>query len=282
MAVLLMFCASACFVTMSALVKAMGESLPLIELMFLRSVIAVPFLLILLLRKQKPLIATAWKIMLLRTLFGTLAMFSFYYALTHMPLAECVFIGRTQPIILSLLAPLLVGETAPRTAWIAILLGLAGAVIIMQPNVAWSPAAGVALLAAATSAVAHLLVRRLNRTENPSVIVFNFTLLMSMISGIITIPSFQMPSAMQWIFLMFIAGFASLGQYLMTLAYSMDKAPVVAAASYASVLLSVVYGYFFWNEIPTLAGWIGGALVVGGGMYLMISRWHGSEPARSL
>jgi drug/metabolite transporter (DMT)-like permease len=257
---------------MSTLVKAMGDSLPLTELMFLRALLAIPFLFAALVKRGKPLITTAWKTLLLRALFGTVAMFCFYYALTNMPLADCVFIGRTQPLLLALAAPFIVGERAPKEAWVAIFCGLAGSLFIMRPGLAWSGAAWVALLAAATAAFAHLFVRKLNRTDDPGVIVFNFTVILAIVSGLLCYKSFQAPSLKQCGLITGVSLFASSGQYLLTMAYRYDKAPAIAASSYASVVLSVIYGYFFWGEVPAPATWIGGMIIVSGGIWLVYCR----------
>lgn len=270
--ILLMLCASACFVTMSTLIKAMGDSMPLTELMFLRASLAVPFLFAALVKRGKPLVTRAWRILLWRALFGTVAMFCFYYALTNMPLADCVFLGRTQPLFLALLAPFIVGERAPREAWVAILCGLAGSLFIMRPGLDWSGAAWVALLAALCAAFAHLMVRKLNRTDDPGVIVFNFTLLLALVSGLLCYKYFQIPSWQQWGLIAAISLFASSGQYLLTMAYRHDKAPAIAASSYVSVVFSVIFGYFFWGEIPEPATWIGGLCIVCGGIWLIYSR----------
>ena len=64
----------------------------------------------------------------------------------------------------------------------------------------------------------------------------------------------------------------------MTSAYRHDKAPVVAAASYSSVVLSVLYGYLFWKETPVPLAWFGGLLIIGGGLLLVRSRYRVSEP----
>jgi len=270
--ILLMLSASTCFVTMSTLVKTMGDSLPLAELMFLRCLLAIPFLLAALVKRGKPLIARAWNILLLRTFFGTVAMFCFYYALTHMPLADCVFLGRTQPLLLVLAAPFIVGERAPKEVWVAILCGLFGSLIIMRPGLVWSGAAWVALLAAATAAIAHLLVRKLSRTDDPGVIVFNFTVLLAIVSGLLCSQSFQVPTLRQWGLIAGISFLASSGQYLLTMAYGYDKAPAIAASSYASVVLSVIYGYLFWGEVPASSTWIGGLCIVSGGIWLVYCR----------
>lgn len=282
MGILFMLLASGCFATMSAFIKAVGQSLPLPELVFLRCLLALPVLFFIVRVRQRPLIVQARKLLLLRTLFGMTAMSGFFFALTHLPFAECIFLGRTQPLIIALLAPVILGEKAPGASWFAIFTGLAGVALILQPGVTWSIGAWVALGAACASALAHILVRRLNATEYPLVIVFNFTALTCFLAGVWSLPYLVMPSSRQWLFLMGVAVFASLGQLCMTLAYQHDRAPAVASASYTSVVLAVFYGYFFWDEMPNLLTWLGGGLIVLGGVLLLKSRMRVSEPPASM
>ena len=277
MAIILMLWASACLATMSALIKYLDSTLPITELMFLRCIIAVPFLIAILIRKKKPLLVTARKTLLIRSLFGTFAMYCFYYALANLPLADCIFIGRTQPLILALLAPLVIGEKAPRTAWISIGFGLVGAACVINPTMTLSKGAWAAFFGACSAAMAHLLIRRLNRTDDPAVIVFNFTLLLSIYSGMAALHNFTPPSASQWLVICAISGLASGGQYLLTKAYSLDRAPLVAAASYSSVILSIIYGYFFWGEKVSSLSLFGGLLIIIGGIILFLPSFKNSR-----
>ena len=278
MGVLLMLLASASFATMSALIKAVGPGIPPAELVLLRCTLSLPLLWLILRLRRRPLWVRAKALLAARTLFGTAAMLGFFYALTHMPLAECIFLGRSQPLILALLAPLVVRESAPRSAWAAIAAGLAGVALILRPAMAWEAAAWVALASAASSAVAHLLVRRLNATDPPLVIVFDFMLLTAGITALWVLPRWVPPTPRQWFLAAGVSLFATVGQFLMTLAYQKDRAPVVAAASYTSVLLSVIYGWVFWDEVPPAMAWLGGALVVAGGLLLLRARLHVAEP----
>ncbi|MFC1524149.1 DMT family transporter [Thermodesulfobacteriota bacterium] len=279
MGIILMLLSSASFATMSAMIKGIGPGIPLTQLVFLRCILAVPLLLAWILLQKKPLFVTARKAILLRTLLGMTAMHGFFYALTHMPLADCTFIGRTNPLLLALFAPLILGETTPRAAWFAIFTGVIGVALIMKPAMAWPLAAWVALGASASSAGAHLMVRRLNRTDQPLIIVFNFTLLTGLLTAAPALPGFVSMSSRQWLLIAGVALFASLGQMFMTSAYGKDRAPAVAAASYSSIILSVIYGYLFWNEIPQPLAWLGGGLIIIGGLLLLKSRYNISEPA---
>jgi drug/metabolite transporter (DMT)-like permease len=273
-----MFLASACFATMSAFLKGLGQGLPLPELVFLRCLLALPVLFLFIRLRGRPYIVKARKVIILRTLFGMTAMFCFFYALIHMPLAECIFLGRTQPFLLALFSPFVIGEKAPFAAWVAIGTGVGGVALIMLPDVSWSFAGWVAIAGAAAASMAHLMVRRLNATDFPLTIVFNFTILTCLLSGIWVVPHFIMPTSLQWLFLVCVAFFASLGQLFMTLAYQHDRAPAVASASYASVILAVAYGYFLWGEVPNTLTWAGGLLIVAGGLFLLKSRLHVNEP----
>ncbi len=278
MGILLMLLASASFATMAAMIKAIGPGLPISQLVFLRCAIATPFLLAVLLSRRQPLMVKARKLLLARTLLGVSAMHCFFYALTHMELASCIFIGRTQPLIVALLAPVFLKEKSPPVAWLAIFTGLAGVVLIMNPSTTLSLAALVALGGSAFSAGVHMLIRKLNQTDQPMVIVFNFTVLTGLATGLWSIPGFVILAAHQWLLILGVALFASLGQFLMTSAYRHDSAPVVAAASYSAVVLSVLYGYIFWEESPHQTAWIGGLMIIGGGLLLVRSRYRISEP----
>ena len=279
MGIIFMLLASASFATMAALIKGIGPEVPLSQLIFLRCLLALPVLLAVIVAKGMPAMVRARKVLIWRTLLGGAAMHCFFYALTHMALADAIFIGRAQPLVLALLAPVMIGEKAPKAAWFAICTGLAGVALIMNPAMNWSLAAGAALGGAVTSAGAHLLVRRLNRTDAPLVIVFNFLVLTGLVTGTWVVPSFVAMSGRQWFFTAGVAVFASLGQLLMTEAYRRDRAPAIAAASYSSVILSVVYGYFFWGELPMPMAFVGAALIVVGGLLLVFARWRVSEPA---
>ena len=277
-----MLLASASFATMAAFIKAIGTEVPLLQKVFLRCLLAAPLLLVAAVANKRPLVVQARALLVVRSLFGMTAMAGFFYALTHMPLAESVFIGRSQPLLLALMAPLVVGERAPKEAWIAIATGLIGVALIMKPAMAWPAAAWVALGAACCAAMAQLLVRRLNRTDYPLTIVFNFTVLTAVLTGIWTIPHFTSMTGRQWLQMGGVAIFASAGQLLMTVAYRKDRAPAVAAASYSSIVLSIIYGYLFWGEVPPPLAWLGGAFIVTGGVLLVRSRRGIFEPANRI
>ena len=279
MGVALMLLASASFATMAALVKALGAGTGIWQMVCLRCLISAPVLFSLLALQGRPLVVRAKKALAVRTLLGMSAMLGFFYALTHMDLAGCIFIGRTQPLFIALLAPLVLGERAPGAAWVAIAAGMAGVALILDPAGEWNLGAAAALFAALASAGAHLMVRRLNRTDAPLVIVADFTLLTGLVTLVPAALTFRPMDGRQWLLITAVALLATCGQVLMTNAYRRDRAPAVAAAAYSSLVLSVLYGYLFWDEIPGPRVIAGGILILAGGLFLLRSRFGREEAA---
>lgn len=70
MGVILMLLASASFTTMAAILKAVGSDIPLVQLIFLRSVLSVPILFIILVVQGKPLVVKAKKYWLSAPVLG--------------------------------------------------------------------------------------------------------------------------------------------------------------------------------------------------------------------
>lgn len=264
--------ASLSFGTMAALIKALGKDVPVVQVVFLRSLLSFPFLLWICRRQRLSLKihtpAWIWR----RTLFGLFAMGLYFYALTHMPLGECIFIGRSQPLILALLAPWMVKELPTRASFVSLLLGLLGVALITRPALRWGWASLAALGAAFFSSLAHLYIRKLNATDHPWVIVANFVGLSTVLTAPFALYVWHFLKPIQIVYLVGIALFASLGQIFMTHAYGKDKAPVVASATYISVLLALAYGYLFWREVPPLMSIFGGGLIVLGGLLLIWTR----------
>jgi drug/metabolite transporter (DMT)-like permease len=277
--VVLMVLATAFFTTMGAFVKALGKGFPVLEANFFRGLVGVPILLAIVWRARLPIFVKSKTHMLLRSGFGTAAMFCYFYSLERLPLTDAVLIGRTLPVFMAILAPFLLKESATRSALLAIILGLTGAHLVLSPNLAVANRAGlVGLLGALFGSLAYIFIRRLHATDSTMVIVLDFTLFITVATGLLGLPSFVMPTPLQTLYLLGVGIFGTIGQILLTRALSRDRAPIVAAADYSSVVLAAVYGFLFWREIPSWNAIAGGVLIVASGLFLVLSRRGVYEP----
>jgi drug/metabolite transporter (DMT)-like permease len=121
--------------------------------------------------------------------------------------------------------------------------------------------------------LAYAIIRLLNvRGESPSTIVFYF----SLISFIVTLPgaiaTFQMPTSLEWVYLIGIGVFAGIGQIFMTESYRYARASDIAPYKYLHVLFTAIIGIIFLGEIPDLLSVIGSLIIVGAFIYLYKKR----------
>lgn len=264
-----MILACGAFSLMFALVKALGPEFPHFEGIFFRGLFSLPLVIGLVRREGSRLWPRRPGLMAARGLLGFIAMSSYFYAVQRGKLADMAAISRTQPIFVACLAPLLIGEPAPRVLILTLALGFGGTMLVIKPGLGVLNFPGLtALVAAVFSALAHLCVRRLNATEPPPRIVFYFTLAMCVGGGLMCIPDFVLPSLRQLLLLIVLAQGAAVGQLLMTTAYSRDSAQVVAAAAYVIVVFALLIGLVFWQEIPDALALLGAVLITAAGVVL--------------
>jgi drug/metabolite transporter (DMT)-like permease len=199
---------------------------------------------------------------LVRGLAGLGAMYCFYYAIAHMPLAEAMLLKLSAPLFIPFVAYAWLRETAPWRTRIAIGIGFAGVALILSPDLATvEPVALVALLGGLLAAVAKVSVRRLSHTEPAGRIIFYFTLIGTAVSAVPLLWAWKTPTPHQAAWLFLIAVLATMGQWCLTSGLGRASAPRLAPFVYSSVIFGAGYGWWFWDEPVT---WLaaGGALLV--------------------
>lgn len=270
----------AIFVGMSTSIKAAGD-VPAGQIVFFRSFFAVfPILIFLAFRRElrtavvtkRPLNHVA------RGVVGVTAMGFGFFALTRLPLPEAITLNYAQPLLVVVFSALFLGETVRIHRWTAVAVGLLGVVIVSWPNLSLlstglgdEETLGViaALLGAAMSAVAMLLVRNLVHTERTSTIVLWFSLTAS-VMALLSIPFGWQALTWEQTALLITAGFCGgIAQLFMTEAYRHAEASTVAPFEYTSLILGIAVGYFVFGDLPTIYTLVGGAIVIGAGIFII-------------
>lgn len=278
--VALMSLATLGFGCMTVMIKLMDTALPEPELVFWRAVFSLPLLVVLVLRARRAWIVEARWTLVLRSLFGFTAMMLFFYSLGRLSLAEAQILTRIQPVWIALLAPVVVGDRPGRGVWVSLSLCLVGVGLVLGPAVGTGivSVAGLAALASSLfSALAHLQLRKLGRTDHPDVVVLNFTAMLLVLGGLISIPVATMPQPGHWPLLIGLALGAMMGQMFMTSAYRVAPAPLVATVSYVSLPVAALLDWVVFHRVPTLWAIGGGLLIIVSGVYLAYQRPAGHE-----
>ncbi|RWM19383.1 MAG: DMT family transporter [Mesorhizobium sp.] len=285
----------AVFVGMSSCIKAAG-AVPAGQIVFFRSFFAI-FPVVVFLAFQGKL-GTAFSTKrplnhIARGIVGVCAMGLGFFALVRLPLPEAITLNYAQPLLVVVFSSIFLGEAIRVYRWSAVAVGLVGVLVISWPELTLlgSGAAlgdqevlGViaALLAAAVSAVAMLLVRNLVQSEPTATIVLWFSVTASVLA-LLSLPfGWQALTPVQ-AGLLIAAGFCGgLAQILMTAAYRHAEASVVAPFEYTSMLLGIVVGYLAFGDVPTIHMLIGGVIVVAAGIFIIWrERQLGLERART-
>jgi drug/metabolite transporter (DMT)-like permease len=285
----------AVFVGMSSCIKAAG-TVPAGQIVFFRSFFAI-FPIIVLLAFQGKL-GTAFSTKrplnhIARGVVGVCAMGLGFFALTRLPLPEAITLNYAQPLLVVVFSSIFLGEAIRVYRWSAVAVGLVGVLVISWPELTLlgSGAAlgdqevlGViaALVAAAISAVAMLLVRNLVQSEPTATIVLWFSVTASVLA-LLSLPFGWQALTPAQAGLLIAAGFCGgLAQILMTAAYRHAEASVVAPFEYTSMLLGIAVGYLAFGDVPTVHMLVGGTIVVAAGIFIIWrERQLGLERART-
>lgn len=217
----------------------------------------------------------------LRAFYGLVAMFLNFGAVTLLPLAEATTFGFTSALWAVILSALLLKEKVGRYRWGAVMLGFAGVVIISQPGGNTIPLFGAAVALAAPFMIAliSIQIRDLTKTESPMTIVFYFAAFSAPALAVI-LPFVITPhTPYQWMLLAALAASGLLGQFLLTAALKYGAVVSVMVMDYSSLLWATLFGFWFFDRLPSAALWLGAPLIVGAGL---IIAWREHQLAKAL
>ena len=259
---------------LDACAKALTTELPTSQVVFLRTLFALPAALLIChfeggigsLRTHR------WGWQLYRSLLSAFTIFSFFWALVHIPLATALILINLAPVFVALLSPLLLQESVNLRQWIGIGLAFCGVLFIFDPSATEEYLPILILIVAAVSyALISISNRRLGGLETPGALAF-YTLPASLtLGGALAVGEWVEPTTFAW-GLAIVAGAAGgLAHYFFAVAFKYVEAARVAPLEYTSILWAALAGYVFWNEMPGTAIWLGGLAIVIGG-YLSSSR----------
>ncbi len=261
------------FASMGAAVKAVSMELPNEMLVFMRNLFGALLLLPLLSRYGwRHLKTRVWHLHVMRALFGVSAMYCFFYTLANLPLANGMLLKMTSPLFIPLVASFWLAEVISRRTLLAVAVGFVGVILILRPQGGFPAVALIGLLGGALAAVAKVTVRRLGRSEPTTRIVFYFALVATLASAIPLTWRWQTPDTDNWLLLVLMGAMGTLGQLLLTRAYSIALPSRLGVFTYTSVIFAAIYGYIFWNEVVGMLFVAGALIIVVAGMLVLQER----------
>ena len=209
----------------------------------------------------------------LRSFTGILAMFFMFTGLALLPLAESTAISFAMPLIAVAFAALFLKEQVRAFRWIAVVVGLAGVLIILWPRFGGGDLTSTAavgalasLIGAVLSAAAIVQIRRLTHTETTGAIVFYFSVYSTLMS-FATLPfGWVVPEATTALLLIAIGVLGGVAQMLMTQSYRYADASMLAPFDYTAIIWALALGFLAFHEVPGPLVLAGSAVVISAGL----------------
>jgi drug/metabolite transporter (DMT)-like permease len=271
--VMLMIASMALFICNDAVVKHVGETMSIAQLIFLRGCGAVALI------GAAVLLSGAWRRwrglldtkVLIRGSIDCAGTFLYQLGLQHLPLANITAINLAVPLVLTVLAVLVLRETVGWRRWTAIVVGFGGVLMVVQPAAAgFNWFALIALFATSLHATRDLITRRNNRAIPSLMITLSTAVIVTLTAGAFEIAEGWHPvSNVLLLYLLAAAALLSGGYWLVIECMRHGELSVVAPFRYVAIVWALLLGYAVWGDIPNLLAMGGIVLLVGSGLYIL-------------
>ena len=268
-AVLMIILSGLSFSLVAVMVRLAGD-IPIYEKVFFRSVVMLGAMGAVAIRSRENPFARSPRLplLVLRGVFGTTAMFLYFFAIERLTIADATVLNKLSPFFVAMFAVLFLKERLSKYIVPVLVVAFTGAALIIKPQFSLEalPAVG-GLISAAASGAAYTVVRLLRGDEPPYRIVFYFSLVSVAVSLPPMLVGFVPPVGAQWLYLIGGGVFATTGQIALTLGYHQAPATRVSIYVYAHILFAFLWGLLLWGEMPDALSIVGTVLIILAAVY---------------
>jgi drug/metabolite transporter (DMT)-like permease len=281
----------AVFSVQDVIIKLLSGGYPVHQAMVIRSLTALPllFLLVVLDGGVRSLNSKRRGLLIVRGLIMFTAYTSYYLGLAALPLATCVALYFTAPLYITMLSVVVLGETVGRRRWAAVAGGFVGVLIMVRPGTeVFDWASLLPLFAGLAYAVSQIITRKLGEVERATTMSFygNGVFLSggALLAGLFgagglaseehaslafLVRGWALPTTIDFLLMAACGVVAAAGLTLLTQAYRVAPANMIAPFEYTALLWGTLYGWLLWQELPSATTWAGIGIIVASGLYVL-------------
>lgn len=224
----------------------------------------------------RPMFKVRWSLHVVRGVIGVATLTAFISGIRHLPLTTVYTLFFFAPLVIAALSGLLLGERVGAHRWIAILIGFGGVLVALRPTgegaLTW--AGLLILLAAVGYALAAIMVRILGRTDSTQSMVFWMLSMMAPAAALLAAPGWVSVTSQHYLLIAGVGLVGALGQYAITEAFARGEASVVAPFEYSALGWGLCLDLAIWGVLPDAMTWVGAAIIVASGVYLLRRERH--------
>ena len=270
---ILLICAGvSLFPFMNAAVKLLAAHYPVAQIVWARFTGHLIIMLIVflphhgwtLLRTRRPAVQIGRSILMLGSNLV------FVMAIGRVPLATASAIGFTSPLIVTALSVPLLHENVGWRRWSAVVVGFAGALIVIRPGTGLhDPAVLLLLLSSLAYALYQIATRWVGRYDNAATGII-FAALLGSLAMTVVLPFVFVAPRTVWDALLFgcLGLFGGVGHYLIIRAFQLGPAAVIAPLGYIELVGTAALGYLIFDNFPDLWTWVGAVVIIASGIYI--------------
>ena len=270
------------FSFMDAGLKRISAFYPPMQVTALRAISSLPFILLTLAwgNHWRALRVHNYTLYVVRIALAIVMLVTFIYAVSVQGLTDTYAIYMSAPLVVAALSRIFLKEPVPVRRWLAIVIGMLGVLIALQPHGRGFLSLGG--LAAAASALCYaisvLSIRVLGRTDSSYALVTWNLFGVALVASVLAAPSWQ-SLAPDHVWILAVIGITgALAQYFLTRAFQLAAAATVTPFEYTALVWGLMLDYFVFSIAPSPHVLIGATIVIAGGLYLI---WDEHRPAKS-
>ena len=271
----LMSLCTACYVVSDVFMKYVSREIDLYQITFLRGFIVTLILLVFcfILKVSLKIPNNKDKIIILvRSVFEVLMIYSFLTALFNMNIANANAVLQLIPLVVLFGSFLFLGKQLKQNEIIAVFFGLIGAIIVIRPGASdFNFYSIFALLAVASMSVRDLVTVNLNKKIPSLLVAFYSSLLITIVSFLLSSEKVSFMELKNPMFIFYSAVLVSIGYIAAVAAMRFGEVTFVSPFRYTALLWAIVLGFLFFSEIPKLTTIFGGLIIIFAGIYLVYS-----------
>ncbi|WP_420406063.1 DMT family transporter [Nisaea sp.] len=271
--------ASLFFSVMVALIKAIGQALPVVQILLFRQIVMTCMVLPVLISGFPDILKTRHvSLHAARVVLALIAMICGFTAVVHLPLAEATALGFAKSLFVTIFALFVLQEIAGLRRWLAVLLGFAGVLIMVQPGPAgFNIYSVMAVIGAAAAAAVMVIIRKLSRSDRSVTILSYQAIMVGLLMVPPTIYYWVTPTLEQWLLMGAIGIFSVIGQLMNIQGFKEGEASAVAPMDYTRLLYAVLIGFLVFAEVPDLETVAGAALIIATSLYTVRAEKRAAE-----
>lgn len=204
----------------------------------------------------------------LRSLLMLATTLLFFLAVSHIDLASATAVAFVEPMVITMLSPFLLKEKVGRRRWAAVAIGFIGVLIVIRPGFGMvSLAILLPVLSASTGATYNVLTRIAARYDSNATSLFYAASVGCLVLSCFMPFIWQAPSAKEWLLLAALGLSGGLAHTLVIRAFSYASASIIAPFIYLQLVWATAIGYVWFDMLPAVTTWIGGAVIIATGIY---------------